>query len=82
MGQVAPIAQFTLAFAMGVGWGLFGVPLWLAPLPVLLCALWPIPTSARPDVRPPLAMAVLAGVLGAAGVRRRWGMSSPSNRSR
>lgn len=65
MGQVAPIAQFTLAFAMGVGWGLFGVPLWLAPLPVLLCALWPIPTSARPDARPPLAIAVLAGVLSA-----------------
>lgn len=64
MNRTAPIARLTLAYAAGVAVGLAGVPVWVAPLGVILGAFLPRRASLRP-VLPWFLPLVWAAGLGA-----------------
>ncbi|MDA1102839.1 MAG: DNA internalization-related competence protein ComEC/Rec2 [Gemmatimonadetes bacterium] len=58
-----PVVQLALVLVAGVGWGLLGAPIWMAPLPGLLVLGAPILASTRPASRRTLAGVAVIGAL-------------------
>jgi competence protein ComEC len=61
LANAPPVARLALAFALGVSSGIFGAPVWTAPLGTLIWFFAPNPTSLRPR----RALWIFVGLLGA-----------------
>jgi competence protein ComEC len=71
VGRTAPVVRFTLAYSAGVGLGLVGAPIWMAPLFLLLSLSAPISPWTRPRGRRfagVLGLALTAGLVAASSV--------------
>lgn len=74
LNRTAPVVRLALSYSLGVGLGLAGVPIWVAPFVLLASLSAPIQLLARPrsvdapmTVRPVLAACLVAGLLAGAG---------------
>lgn len=77
MANAPPVARLALAFAAGVGSGIFGAPAWTAPLAILIWFVAPKPTSPRPR-RALWIFVGLLGVMAGSEATRRGTCSSPA----
>jgi len=80
--HAAPVARFALAFAVGVGWGLLGAPIWTAPLLAILCLAAPKEAWSRPADRHVLVGVACLGFLTTLGegVEPRCLIARPGSR--